>query len=233
MLIIHKPIIKNFGNNIFKMKSSRKLQSKLKFSSGFTLMEVLVSVTVLSVGVVGAITLLNSSTSMIANSNNKVIAVNLAQEGIELVRNVRDTNFLRITSGVVGASWDDNLVQAVGGTNQLKFFCSSMDESISAFPPGSIDACGASCQVYLYHRGGYRCYSDDFNTPYNPPGPGGPFTRDNYSGFSRFITVTKVDTDGNPVTTDDDHILATVVIKWFDKGVAKYLTVNERLYDWK
>ena len=57
---------------------------------GFSLVEVLVSLTVLSIGIV-TITMLmtvNIKTSTVAK--NQVVAAELAQEGIELVRNVRD-----------------------------------------------------------------------------------------------------------------------------------------------
>jgi len=55
-------------------------------------MEVIVSLFVITVGIVAAIGLLTKSVSNSINSRNQIIAAQLAQEGVELVRNIRDNN---------------------------------------------------------------------------------------------------------------------------------------------
>jgi prepilin-type N-terminal cleavage/methylation domain-containing protein len=59
-------------------------------SQGFTILEVLIAITVLTIGLIGALTLLTFSLSSYEESSNKVVAVNLAQEGVEVVRSFRD-----------------------------------------------------------------------------------------------------------------------------------------------
>lgn len=65
-------------------------QLKLIKKNGFTLMEVMIAITVLFVGAVGLVTLLNYTVVGVHASSNQLIAANLAQEGIEAIRFDRD-----------------------------------------------------------------------------------------------------------------------------------------------
>lgn len=56
-------------------------------------MEVLFSVFVLEVGLVATVSLMASSISHSADSRNQIIAAQLAQEGSELINNIRDNNW--------------------------------------------------------------------------------------------------------------------------------------------
>ena len=71
-----------------------KFLKKIKRSDGFTLTEVMIGMSILTVAIVSSTNLVMGL--MQANSNNvkTLQAYYLAQEGIELVRNVRDTNWL-------------------------------------------------------------------------------------------------------------------------------------------
>lgn len=60
----------------------------------FTLLESIVAIYVFMMGIVGAMTLANQSLSAAAVFKDELVAANLAQEGIELLRNMRDTDFL-------------------------------------------------------------------------------------------------------------------------------------------
>ena len=73
------------------------------FRSGFTLVEMLVAVSIFTVSLLGIMAVLAGS---IANTNyakRKMVATYLAQEGIEFIRNVRDTEVLYTTS----SGWAD------------------------------------------------------------------------------------------------------------------------------
>src|SRR3989338_5479549 len=60
---------------------------------GFSIIEVIISVFVIAVGLVSIIGLIAGSLRESINSRNQTIAANLVQEGVELVRNVRDNNW--------------------------------------------------------------------------------------------------------------------------------------------
>jgi len=82
--------MKQFGNKTMKQ--------------GFTLMEAIVAITVITVGIVGVLSLVSQTISSSTFSKDKLVAAYLAQEGIEIVRNIRDTNWL-----LTGANWNDGL----------------------------------------------------------------------------------------------------------------------------
>lgn len=60
----------------------------------FTLIETLVAVSILLIAIIGPISLIGDALHRIYYAKDEMIAINLAQEGIEAVRRVRDTNML-------------------------------------------------------------------------------------------------------------------------------------------
>lgn len=75
---------------------------KLQAYRGFSFIEVMLSVFLLSIGMVAAISLVGGGMKESIDSRSQLIASLLAQEGVELVRNIRDTNW--VTSGNVSFS---------------------------------------------------------------------------------------------------------------------------------
>ncbi len=65
-------------------------------SSGFTLLEGIVAIGVISVGLAGALSLALSNLSSAQGNERRIVAANLAREGIEFVRNQRDSNWLKM-----------------------------------------------------------------------------------------------------------------------------------------
>lgn len=83
------------------MSNRRAIQTG-KSRSGETLLEVLIALVVLIIGSVTATSLI--LTSIKANLYNKdaLQALNLAQEGLEYMRNLRDTNWIRFSANTQG-----------------------------------------------------------------------------------------------------------------------------------
>jgi len=65
----------------------------LKNQSGFTIVESLVSILILTLALVPVLSVVVSATDISNNIRNNFIAANLAQEGIEVVRSIRDRNW--------------------------------------------------------------------------------------------------------------------------------------------
>lgn len=61
---------------------------------GFTLLEVIASIFIITIGIVGILSLITMSISGALISKSKLIASNLNREGIEVVRNIRDSNWI-------------------------------------------------------------------------------------------------------------------------------------------
>ena len=70
---------------------------------GFTLIEVITAIFLITVGVVGAFSVVQKVAGFISVSSLQLTAVYLAQEGIEITRNIRDTNCLN------DLSWDQGI----------------------------------------------------------------------------------------------------------------------------
>lgn len=77
-------------------------------NKGFSLAEVIIAAFVIIIGIIGAMSLITYSISNVAIGKSQIIAASLAQEGMEIVRNIRDSNWIeqRINSD---ANWNDGL----------------------------------------------------------------------------------------------------------------------------
>lgn len=80
-----------------------------KYNQGQTVIEVLVSLFIITVGIVGTLMLANYSIQAGTQSRERVQASVLAQESIEVVKNIRDTNWIKMANGVTGVTWNSNL----------------------------------------------------------------------------------------------------------------------------
>ncbi len=63
-------------------------------NKGETLMETLIAISVIAIGIAVASTVILNSIRYMQNAKNRVIALNIAREGLEGMRNIRDTNWL-------------------------------------------------------------------------------------------------------------------------------------------
>ena len=94
----------------------------------FTLVEVLVSITILIVALLAGVSLLVKTIGMTSIITDKFIAANLAQEGIELVRNIRDNNFLNhrdpmtgLASGIYYIDYNDDSLTSCSNKNRCPY----------------------------------------------------------------------------------------------------------------
>ena len=86
------------SNNSAKSRISAK-----RNLTGFTLLEVIIAMFFVTVGMGGVFGVIQKSFEIISLSASRLVAANLAQEGFEVVRNIRDTNWLE------NESWDSGL----------------------------------------------------------------------------------------------------------------------------
>ena len=104
---------------------------KFKFNKnkdeGLSLIEVLVSLSFLSLGLIPLFGIIVSSINLSTRIKNNLIAANLAQEGIEVVRAMRDKAWMDdaaydrdLTPGDSLVSWDSNVLTAYDPTVYMK-----------------------------------------------------------------------------------------------------------------
>lgn len=79
-----------------KDKMNKNKQNKI-FKPGFSMMEMLIAGFILSVGLIATLKLVVNSISNSTDARDHVIASGLAQEGLELVRNIRDNSISYLT----------------------------------------------------------------------------------------------------------------------------------------
>lgn len=91
--------------SIVKVNSLQKLSKKNSTTkSGFSLIEVLITLVILSVGITGVSTLMTGNIRNSVETKNQIIASELAQEGLELVKNLKDNNSLVFATEVADGS---------------------------------------------------------------------------------------------------------------------------------
>ena len=78
-----------------------KIYYKKLNKQGFTIVEVAISIFVLSIAVIGVYSAFTLVALLTSDIEERFIGVYLAQEGIEIIRNIRDTNW------VLGKNWED------------------------------------------------------------------------------------------------------------------------------
>ncbi len=65
----------------------------MRNNKAFTIIELVITIFILSVAVIGVYNAFSTMVVLTANASNRLTAAYLAQEGMELVRNIRDTNW--------------------------------------------------------------------------------------------------------------------------------------------
>lgn len=108
--------------------------------SGFTLIETMIALTVLTMLILGPITLATKSISYALTSQNQITASYLAQEAVEYILNIRDNNFLHIPS----LDWLEGLNQCFGAWG-----------CYIDVPNKIINPCGGECPKIKYDSSGF------------------------------------------------------------------------------
>jgi len=75
---------------------------------GFTIVELMIAITLMATGIIAIYALIPHGIKMSVVNTDKYLATQLAREGIEIVRNVRDTNWLEQMESPT-AVWDEGL----------------------------------------------------------------------------------------------------------------------------
>jgi type II secretory pathway pseudopilin PulG len=195
------------------------MQKTVKTKNGFTIIELVISIFILSIAVIGIFSAFSVMSILTSNASDQLTATYLAQEGMEIVRNIRDTNWLNMDAGIpVGATWLDGLSNCEVGSGGCQ----------ADYKATSLSPYGAGNYLYTNENGLYV---------YNPLNPSPIKTK-----FERKIVITPIqDGDGN-----SDHIIdVKVQVSWDGKanilypiahagscGLYNCITTESTLYDW-
>jgi type II secretory pathway pseudopilin PulG len=93
------------------------------WNKSFTLIETIIAIFILTTGILALSSLISYFISTSSISSQRLIAAYLAQEGIEIVRNLRDTNLLNgrnwdygLSNGDWQADYDDSTLSPYAGS---------------------------------------------------------------------------------------------------------------------
>ena len=193
------------------------------FNRGFTLVETLVAVSIFSMSILALMSVLASGISNTIYAKQKIIASYLAQEGIEYIRNMRDTFVLYDPAGTQ-VGWDafkDTLTDAACQETSGCYFDDQRDQDGDSFnmylspDPQPItkillESCAGDCQPLLYNE-------DTGKYGYDTPGVN--------SGFIRKIRMTTTESNINEV-----KIFSSV--SWKQGSGTYSVTLSENLFNW-
>ena len=175
-----------------------------KTDSGFSLIETLVAIIILITALLGPLTLAIYSIRNASLSQNEIIAYNLAQEAMELVRNQRDTNFI----AGLGATWASQGLAA----------CFSGGGCGVEALTGSFQTCSVlnNCIIKFDSTSGLYGHTTGSDTI-----------------FTRQILMNDVDDYDSPHDGVIDEVKVTVTVSWPERLYNKKLTLEMHLFKWK
>lgn len=189
--------------------------------SGFTLVETLIAVLILSISIGALLSLAAGGFYSVRYSRNQIVANNLLQESLEYVRNTRDTAFL---NNVSWQDWQSTLKTNTSGvqTGLDSDGCFSQ-EGCFVDPyalSGNIKKCSpSSCPNVLY-------YPDNSFYGYSNSYPFSTGTTPYQTSFIRKITV-------KPSSTIDDQVVVTGTISWLNGTTTRSVSQSILITNWR
>ena len=193
------------------------MTNKIK-NNGFTLIETLVAVLLLSLAIAGPLSIASKGLSATLVAKDQFIAFYLAQDAMEFVRSARDSNSLS------GGDW-------LAGSTDLTTHCISTDGLTKACRidsiQGTVTPCGnAQCNLSTPVASSDVLYYDAMNHYFTYSHSATTITPQK---FFRRVAI-KYDSSVNP-----DEAVVTVTVSWTDiAGVThKPITVREIIFRWQ
>ncbi len=193
------------------MKNYNKQNNK-----GFTLIETMVAVFILTVAMVSLLGLISTSLFNARYSNNEIVANYLVQEAIDYIRNDRDTTAFQQASNP-GGGWTNfkNKYNNCLSANGCQIDTTLNDVSVCNSTPSS----GSSirCKTFYYNEqpavGGFYTYTNVGNSL--------PI-----SNFKRQITMSTDSSNGN------DELDIKVTVEWKNGTLIKSRSSRVSLLNW-
>ncbi len=99
------------------------MNNRLRAQKSFTILEVILAIFVLTIAISGAFALISQTLVSASLVQSKLIAAYLGQEGIEIIKNIRDSNWIKISQGTPDIVWDKGVSDTlpIGGLQHFDF----------------------------------------------------------------------------------------------------------------
>ena len=188
-------------------------------SHGFTLIETFVAITILVMAMVGPLAIASQSATFAAFTRDQVTANFLAQDAVEYVRWIRDSNQLSGRDWLAGL---DNCVSIAG--DKACFFDSTWTDPWSAHP---VQSCTSGCSVMNCKVVNGFC-SGAYNYDASPGTDGANLP----SHFTRTVSITKSASPSDCSTGNGCEISLVVKVGWKTGTLDHSVTVKENMMRW-
>lgn len=183
----------------------------MKNNKGITLVETVVAVTVLIFALGGPFLLAARSLHSAGYAREEVAAARLAEEGLEIIHNMRDNN------SVDGAGWNAEISNCTQG---CIIDVTKVQKTAGAiWPAGSLVSCGGTCtgeqhRVYVHTASGlYRQFSGAAPSGYAK------------TSMTRYVKVTAVN------SAEREYTVESTVTFNIGKQV-RTITLNDTIMNW-
>jgi len=187
----------------------------LKNKNGFTLIETIIAVFILIIGILGSYTVFYDIYSKSGGLSHKLTAAYLSQEGIEVIRNMRDNNWVKNNS-----NWLSKIAESNNCSNGCDFEVDyktgtsyDLNQDIGLMPYGTSGD--------FLNINGDGLYSYDSNSP--------------ETIFKRKITITtglSNDSGSNDIFGSSDIFKVDSTVSWQYKGKEFFVKIVDFLYNW-
>jgi type II secretory pathway pseudopilin PulG len=181
-----------------------------KKNSGFTLLGLIVSIFIIGMSLSAIMALISYLVSASTASASRLVAANLAQEGIEVVRNIRDFNF------VDASGWANWYNQFIAGT--------TYDYSVQY-------------DDYSQSEAAWRDYDPNIFLLYNSATGLYSYTDANgiNSIYKRKVSLTRApELPPNDNPNDNPNEMKVVSeVTWTENGRSNIIIVEDRLWNWR
>jgi len=187
---------------------------KIKSSAGFTLIETFVAITVLTISIVGPFTLVMKGLDISKSTKGQIVAMYLAQDAIEYVRNIRDENIL------VGNNWLTDL-------NGIKMDGYNLDGTVKYIMDSTCDCVNDICIVNTPNPRDVKvcvtgvCPVLRFNSTSKIYG----YDNGDDSVFVRTVQIEEI--------TPNVEVIITVTVEWQEGPRKASFSVIEHLLNWQ
>jgi len=183
--------------------------SGLNNKKGFLLIELIVAVFVIVVGILSVYFVISQSISKIHESSLRLTAAYLAQEGMEIVRNIRDTNWVKGEE-----NWDEGLGADLAAGEYKEYEADYDDPSLEKLDCSS---CGYEDLSPLKLKIDEENHDEENNKGfYN-------YDSGDETSFRRKIKIEKI---------SGEELKVSVEVLWKYKGKENSITVTEILHNW-
>ncbi|OGF23342.1 hypothetical protein A2Y83_01345 [Candidatus Falkowbacteria bacterium RBG_13_39_14] len=193
-------------------------------NSGQGLLEAIIGISIITIGLSGALTLAHSGISSHYEAETRVIAANLAREAVEIVHNIRDSNWLS------GGAWDSGFYNGADyeGVPMLSYSSGNWQINFTAD-----DFTADTAKVYQFTVGDYNnLFVQSVAKPADAE----------ETLYKRMMTLKAICyKNGNEEIRDsascgnDDKIGIRIIaeVRWTEHGRAHSLVVEDSVYNWR